>query len=391
MPPRRARRGRPQTTPTGAPDAGPSDAPPIASTAAPPNPLLNLLQSLVPSPSIDPSGASLAADAADIANVADSGTLLPTSGLGHPANRDKPYPLTLVPFDIAQPPQHETSLVILPYDEIDVQDKLGGFWVEEYEAGNIQDEARYEDLFVITYLRSSCLDVDGFRARRSRRGNHHYVLYPTVFVRSVRLDQGYYIETDDYKTLPVVRSVIANAIRKKEAKAKRNAKKDNEGLPASSQLTSKTLGGLTPDVGLEGSYFTQSPEGGSSESSAHQLVNKILYFVAEIKWGKMARRDLENWRKLDQAILQYACLEALFQAVYYLHMAFTVSRTRIAIALANEFYTRLVNVTGEEGGPQRILVEAPPDVVAASRELESHADGMSPSDILKLAEDNASF
>ncbi|ODN73039.1 hypothetical protein L202_08434 [Cryptococcus amylolentus CBS 6039] len=399
MPPRRSRRSHPRTTPAGAPDAGPSDAAPIASPAAPPNPLLNLLQSLAPSPdthpgSIDPSDASLAADA-DIVNIADSGTtteawnMLPTSELGHAANCDKPYPLTLVPFDIAHPPQNETSLVILPYDEIVAEDKLGLFWVEEYKAGNIQNERRYEGSFVIIYLRSFCLDVDGLRARRYRQGNRPYVLYPTVFVTSVRLDEGYYIETGEYKALPAVRSVIQNALRKKKAKAAKNAKKDNKALPATSQLTSNTIGGLMPDVGLEGLYFEQSPEGGSLGSSAHQLVKKkILYFVAEIKWGKLARRDLENWRELDQAILRYACLEALFQAVYYLHMAFTVSRTRIAIALANEFYTRLVNVTGEEGGPQRILVEAPPDVVSASRELESYADGMSPDDILKLAEDD---
>ncbi|OXH00308.1 hypothetical protein C370_07337 [Cryptococcus neoformans A1-35-8] len=223
MPPRRARRGRPQTTTTAAPDAGPSDAGPrdarpIASSAAPPNPLLNLQQSLVPSPDthsgpIDPSGASLAADPADIVSIADSGT---ATELGHPANRDQPYPLNLVPFDIANPLQHEESLVIRPYDDIVCCYKLREYWVKQYEAGRIEEGVEYEDQFVFPYLRSFYHELEAIQGLKACRGEC-LEIFPTVFTTSVRLDLDIWFRPGD-----TVRNTLdGNGVEVKEARKRK--------------------------------------------------------------------------------------------------------------------------------------------------------------------------
>ncbi|WVQ77735.1 hypothetical protein IAR50_007425 [Cryptococcus sp. DSM 104548] len=107
--------------------------------------LLNLLQSLhslpdrsaVPEtmPTDDPIGSI--PDRITATGAVDTPKMPSLSDLGHPANRDQPYPLSLVSFDIASPTKLSNALIIKPYDDITSEKMMRAFWVMKYKKGGL--------------------------------------------------------------------------------------------------------------------------------------------------------------------------------------------------------------------------------------------------------------
>ncbi|ODN73040.1 hypothetical protein L202_08435 [Cryptococcus amylolentus CBS 6039] len=374
---------------------------PIASPIAALNPLLDFPQSLRPrsnphTAASDPLDTSLAADSADSGIATGAWNVLPTSELGHPANRDKPYPLTLVPFDIANPPQHEQTLIIRPYDDIVSRYKLRDYWVEEYEAGGIGEGVQYEDRFVLPYLHSFYQDLQALKGLKARRGERLQI-FPTTFTTSVRLDLDICMRPQD----TVKDTLDGNDVEAKGAR-KRIWKEESASI-----VTSTTAESRMPDVGLVGYHLEQIADQTSQKTPGEEPSTKrssmaqistgrserkfILYSINQIKWSPMVEnvRDEAERRHLDDINLRYARLDALFQTLYHLHNAYRVAGCRLAIAWANEFFTRMVNVTGK-CGPQRILVEASPKSISmASKRLPNcAAEGLSLDDLATLVHDD---
>ncbi|ODN87384.1 hypothetical protein L198_07008 [Cryptococcus wingfieldii CBS 7118] len=366
------------------------------------NPLLAFPQSLSPrsnphTPASDPLDTGLAADTADSGTATGAWNVLPASELGHPANLDKPYPLTLVPFDIANPPQHEDSLVILPYDEIVFEDELRGYLVEEYKAGRIGEGVEYEDTFVLPYLRGFYLRLQAVKGLKARRGERLQI-FPTTFTTSVRLDLDIYMRPKD----TVKGTSDGNDVEAKEAR-KRKGKEEQ----SASIVTSTAAKSYMPDVGLVGYNLEQIAEktfrkppreepstkrsSGAQISTGRSERDFILYSINHIKWSPMVQnvRDEAEKRYLDDINLRCARLDALFQTLYHLHNAYRVAGCRLAIAWANEFFTRMVNVTGK-CGPQTILVEASPKSMSmSSKRLPNRAaDGLNLDDLITLVHDD---
>ncbi|ODN87388.1 hypothetical protein L198_07012 [Cryptococcus wingfieldii CBS 7118] len=324
-------------------------------------------------PTSDPPGVSLAPDTAD--SGAEAFHMPPASELGHPANRDKPYPLTLVPFDIANPPQHEEFLMIRPYDDIVSRYKLRDYWVEVYEAGRIGEGVEYEDTFVLPYLRSFYQELEALKFLKARRGKLLQI-FPTTFTTSFRLDLDIYIRPGDM----VKDTLDGNDVEAKEARKRKGKEEQSVSI-----VTSTTAKSRMPDVGLVGQSSGAKISTGRSEREF------ILYSINHIKWSPMVQNvsDQAEKRHLDDINLRCALLDALFQTLYHLHNAYRVAGCRLAIAWANEFFTRMVNVTGK-CGPQRILVEASPKSMAMSskRLPNCAADGLNLDDLITLVHDD---
>nr|KIR44955.1 hypothetical protein I312_05728 [Cryptococcus bacillisporus CA1280] len=57
----------------------------------------------------------------------------PTLYDGHPKNKDRPYPLSLIPFDLSEPYEASENLTIRSYDEACKVDYLGEDRVDAYK------------------------------------------------------------------------------------------------------------------------------------------------------------------------------------------------------------------------------------------------------------------
>ncbi|KAE8537629.1 hypothetical protein D1P53_006338 [Cryptococcus gattii VGV] len=64
---------------------------------------------------------------------------------GHLRNKYRPYPLSLIPFDLSEPYEASEYLTIRPYDEACQIDYLGEDWVNMYKGGLIIDEQDFYD------------------------------------------------------------------------------------------------------------------------------------------------------------------------------------------------------------------------------------------------------
>lgn len=76
----------------------------------------------------------------------------PITNGGHSKNKNRPYPLSLIPFDLSEPYEASEYLTIRPYDEICKVDYLGQDWVDMYEGGMITNEQNFDDRYFRPYL-----------------------------------------------------------------------------------------------------------------------------------------------------------------------------------------------------------------------------------------------
>lgn len=76
----------------------------------------------------------------------------PTEYGGHLRNKYRPYPLSLISFDLSEPYEASEYLTIRPYNEACQADYLGEDWVDMYKGGLIIDEQDFDDTYVRPYL-----------------------------------------------------------------------------------------------------------------------------------------------------------------------------------------------------------------------------------------------
>ena len=103
---------------------------------------------------------------------------------GHPKNKDRPYPLSLVPFDLSEPYEDSEYLTIRSYDETCRFDYLGQPWANEYRDGMIEDEQMFDDSVFRRYL------------DRFIQENYNHITRATDFFHQSNLKSVFYSRKD---------------------------------------------------------------------------------------------------------------------------------------------------------------------------------------------------
>ncbi|KIR76127.1 hypothetical protein I305_06866 [Cryptococcus gattii E566] len=70
----------------------------------------------------------------------------------HPKNKDRPYPLSLIPFDLNELYEASANLAICSYDEACKVDYLGEDWADPYKNKAIDEGQTFDDNYVRRYL-----------------------------------------------------------------------------------------------------------------------------------------------------------------------------------------------------------------------------------------------
>ncbi|KIY54047.1 hypothetical protein I307_06636, partial [Cryptococcus deuterogattii 99/473] len=152
---------------------------------------------------------------------------LTTNG-GHSKNKDRPYPLSLIPFDLSEPYEASENFTICSYDDACEVDYLGEDWVNAYKNEGIADEQTFDDKYVRRYLDRFIKENPKMSATNfSHQANLKAVFYGRKDKEWVKLDL-----VDEY--------------RRQTGKVL--------GAPSQSQSTSGSRrdGATTPDVSLIG-------------------------------------------------------------------------------------------------------------------------------------------
>ncbi|KAE8540277.1 hypothetical protein D1P53_003221 [Cryptococcus gattii VGV] len=234
----------------------------------------------------------------------------PTTNGGHPKNNDRPYPLSLIPFDLSEPYEVSKNFTIRSYDEICQVDHLDQNWVMDYNDGMIDDEQSFHDGYVRRYL-------DRFTQEKNRRMG-------TMFAHQANLKAVFY----DRKDEEWAKLELVDEYRRHTGKVL--------GVPSQSRSTSRSKkdGATTPDASLIG--YVKDPSSPSGWK-------RKLYAVIELKWLKLATHLAgEDKRRFDEKALRYLCQEGVFQTMWYVILGFAISRCTFGLSIANEYFYRIV-------------------------------------------------
>ncbi|KIR33247.1 hypothetical protein I352_04620 [Cryptococcus deuterogattii MMRL2647] len=236
----------------------------------------------------------------------------PTTNGGHSKNKDRPYPLSLIPFDLSEPYKVSEYLTIRSYDETCQFDYLGQSWANEYRYGLITDEQTFDDRVFRRYL------------DRFIEENHNYITIATEFYHQANLKAIFYGGKDKgWAKLDLV-----DEYRRQTGKVL--------GVPSQSQSTSRSRkdGATTPDVSLIG-YV--------KDSGCSLGWKPVLYAVVELKWTKLATHLAgEDKRKSDEKTLEYLCQEGVFQTMWYVILGYAISGCIFGLSMVNEYFYRIV-------------------------------------------------
>ncbi|OXB36131.1 hypothetical protein J007_04141 [Cryptococcus neoformans] len=229
---------------------------------------------------------------------------------GHPKNKDRPYPLTLIPFDLSEPYEASENLIICSYNEACEVDYLGEDWVNMYKNGAIYDEQTFVDRYVRRYLdqfiQKNC---KGTATEFSHQANLKAVFYGREDKEWAKLDL-----VDEY--------------RRRTGKVL--------GVPSQSRSTSRSKkdGATIPDVSLIG--YVKDP-------SCSLGWKSILYAVVELKWTILATHLAgEDKRRADEKTLEYLCQEGVFQTMWYVILGYAISGCIFGLSIINEYFYRVV-------------------------------------------------
>ncbi|OXG17654.1 hypothetical protein C361_04642 [Cryptococcus neoformans Tu259-1] len=225
---------------------------------------------------------------------------------GHPKNKDRPYPLTLIPFDLSEPYEASEKLIICSYNEACEVDYLGEDWVNMYMNGVIYDEQTFDDRYVRCYL-------DQFIQKNSKGT-------ATMFSHQANLKAVFYGREDkEWAKLDLV-----------------DEYRRRTGKPSQSRSTSRSKkdGATIPDVSLIG--YVKDP-------SCSLGWKSILYAVVELKWTILATHLAgEDKRRADEKTLEYLCQEGVFQTLWYVILGYAISGCIFGLSIINEYFYRVV-------------------------------------------------
>ncbi|KIR31142.1 hypothetical protein I352_06421 [Cryptococcus deuterogattii MMRL2647] len=234
---------------------------------------------------------------------------LTTNG-GHSKNKDRPYPLSLIPFDLSEPYEASENFTICSYDDACEVDYLGEDWVNGYKNEGIADEQTFDDKYVRRYL-------DRFIKENPK-------MSATNFSHQANLKAVFYGRKDkEWAKLDLV-----DEYRRQTGKVL--------GVPSQSQSTSRSRkdGATTPDVSLIG-YV--------KDSGCSLGWKPVLYAVVELKWTKLATHVAgEDKRKSDEKTLEYLCQEGVFQTMWYVILGYAISGCIFGLSMVNEYFYRIV-------------------------------------------------
>ncbi|KIR57552.1 hypothetical protein I314_06583, partial [Cryptococcus bacillisporus CA1873] len=234
----------------------------------------------------------------------------PTTKGGHSKNKNRPYPLSLIPFDLSEPYEVSKNFTIRSYDETCQVDHLDQNWVMDYNDGMIHDEQSFHDGYVRRYL-------DRFTQENNRRMG-------TIFSHQANLKAVFY----DRKDEEWAKLDLVDKNRRQTGKVL--------GIPSQSQASSKSQkdDAITPDASLIG--YVKDP-------SCPLGWKPVLYAVVELKWTKLATHLAgEDKRKCDKKTLEYLCQEGVFQTMWYVILGYAISGCIFGLSIANEYFYRVV-------------------------------------------------
>ncbi|ODN74215.1 hypothetical protein L202_07661 [Cryptococcus amylolentus CBS 6039] len=291
-----------------------------------------------------------------------SSTSVNVAAIGHPANHELPYPLSLVPFDLSHPYRPNDSLTIKPYRSSNVW--LDRYWARSYREGEIRIERDLTSEHLYQHLRELIDDMS-----RSRKDDSD----ETRFIGAwARLHKDYGLSEKAFGELTVVQNTKVYYV--------------DELLP--SWDSEKDLTATQPDLALQTSSYRYN-------KGVRTKDRKTLHSVFALKVVTPATArylpDPAERQRLDTDALRYTNLEALMKGMYYLTVAYSLSKCRSGIAWAKEYFTRIVNITrgpGPSPRGQTMLLEASPKAVSLSQNLPSATEGMTPSDLMQFYAQN---
>ncbi|EAL18674.1 hypothetical protein CNBI3740 [Cryptococcus deneoformans B-3501A] len=257
---------------------------------------------------------------------------------GHPKNKDRPYPLSLVPFDLSEPYEASEYLTIRSYDETCQGDYLGQPWANEYRDGVIDDEQMFDDSVFRRYL------------DRFIQENYNHMTRATKFFHQSNLKSTFYDRHDkEWAKLDLV-----DVYRRRTGKVL--------GVPSQSQDTSKSKkdGATTPDASLIGVVKDLSCSSGWK---------RTLYAVIELKWMKLATfLTGEAKRQNDEKSLRYLCQEGVFQTMWYVILGYAISGCIFGLSIVNEYFYRVVYLSRDSTPDIPVLaLEADSEFLEKSR------------------------
>ncbi|KIY30708.1 hypothetical protein I305_06871, partial [Cryptococcus gattii E566] len=229
---------------------------------------------------------------------------------GHLRNKYRPYPLSLIPFDLSEPYEASEYLTIRPYNEACQADYLGEDWVDMYKGGLIIDEQDFDDTYVRPYLdRFIQQNGAGKRTAFKHQANLKAVFYGGKDKEWAKLDL-----VDEY--------------RRQTGKVL--------GVPSQSQASSESQkdDAITPDASLIG--YVKDP-------SCPSGWKRQLYAVVELKWTELATHLAgEEKKQTDEKTLEYLCQEGVFQTMWYVILGYAISGCIFGLSIVNEYFYRIV-------------------------------------------------
>ncbi|AAW44841.2 hypothetical protein CNG04690 [Cryptococcus deneoformans JEC21] len=273
---------------------------------------------------------------------------------GHPKNKGRPYPLSLIPFDLSEPYEVSEYLTIRSYDETCQGDYLGQDWADTYKKGKIVDEQMFDDGHVHRYL-------DRFIQEK-------YKAMDTKFSHQANLKSVFYDRDDkEWAKLDLV-----DVYRRRTGKVL--------GVPSQSQDTSKSKkdGSTTPDASLIGNVNDPSSPSGWKE---------MLYAVIEVKWMRLAALLTgEAKSQTDEKALSYLCQEGVFQTMWYVILGYAISRCIFGLSIVNEYFYRIVYLYQDSASDSPVLaLEAGNEFLEkAGRHFGYPQDGYSVEELAEL-------
>ncbi|TYJ52166.1 hypothetical protein B9479_007238 [Cryptococcus floricola] len=292
-----------------------------------------------------------------------SSTSVNVAAIGHPANHELPYPLSLVPYDLSHPYRPNDSLTVKPYRSSNIW--LDRYWASAYRRGDIYSERGLTGNHLYPHLQE-LIDIDMSCGRKDDVDEKE-----TKFIGAwARLHRDYGLSEEAFGELPVVQ----------------NAKVYHVDESLESWDSDKDVTATQPDLALETSSYRYNKNNGvltKDKKTLHAVIALRCVTPATARYLP----DPAERQRLDADALRYTNLEALMKGMYYLAVAYSLSKCRSGIAWANEYFTRLVNVTRGSGRGlrgQTMLLEASSRAVCLSQKLPSATEGMTPDDLMRF-------
>ncbi|XAO27026.1 hypothetical protein I312_105868 [Cryptococcus bacillisporus CA1280] len=273
---------------------------------------------------------------------------------GHSKNKDRPYPLSLIPFDLSKPYEVSKNFIICSYDEACEVDYLGEDWVDAYKNEEIDDEQTFDDKYVRRYL-------DQFIQKNSKTR-------ATNFSHQANLKAVFYGRKDnEWAKLDLV-----DEYRCQTGKVL--------GVPSQSQASSKSQkdGATTPDASLIG--YVKDP-------SCPSGWKRKLYAVVELKWSPLVNHLAgEDKSQANEKNLKYLCQEGVFQTMWYVILGYVISGCIFGLSIANEYFYRIVYLDRSSASKNPLLaLEADSEFLEKARP-HFPPDGHSVDELAKLTD-----